>query len=158
MTGVLLDSHWRRLVALMGQPALADDPRYATAPARIERRREVDELLAGWLAERPLDEVLAALSAEGIPAAPVRTYAEAASDPHVAAREMLQDVPRVGGAPLPITGPAAKLSRTPIRVRSGAPELGAHGPEILRELGLDAEAIRRLAEAGVIGAPDPDSP
>ena len=46
----------------------------------------------------------------------------------------------------PITGPPAKLSRTPIRA-SGVPRaaLGAHTDEILEELGIDpAERERRL--------------
>ncbi len=154
MAGVLLDSHWRRLAALIGSPELARDARYATAPARIARRREVDELLGRWLAERRLEEALGALAAEGIPAAPVRSYAEAARDPHVAERGMLQEVAQADGTPAPITAPPARLSRTPIGVRSGAPALGAHSDEILRELGLDAAAIRRLVAAGVAATAD----
>ena len=79
-------------------------------------------------------DALAALHAESIPAAPVRSYAEAAADPHVRAREMLQEVER-NGARVPITGPAAKLSRTPIRVRSAARDLGADTEAVLAELG-----------------------
>ncbi len=150
MSGVLLDSHWRRLCALMGVPELADDPRYASAPARIARRAEVDALFADWLGARRLEEALGALAAEGIPAAPIRSYAEACRDPHVLFREMLQEVPQEDGRPAPVTGPAAKLSRTPIRVRSGAPALGAHSDEILAEIGRDAAAVRRLAAAGII--------
>jgi crotonobetainyl-CoA:carnitine CoA-transferase CaiB-like acyl-CoA transferase len=149
LAGVLLDSHWRRLAALMGRPELADDERYATAPARIGRRDEVNTLLGGWLAERDVEEAMHALTTAGIPAAPVRSYAETARDPHVAARDMLQTLPQSEGTPAPITGPAAKLSRTPTRVRSAAPALGEHSLEILRELGMDDDAIAGLAETGI---------
>ncbi len=149
LAGVLLDSHWKRLAAVLGHPEWADDPRYATAAERIARRGEVDGALRAWAAARTREDALAALHAAGVPAAPVRTYAEAAADPHVAARDMLQDVPQADGAPAPITGPAAKLSRTPIRVRSGAPALGAHNDEILAELGLDSQTRRRLHDTGV---------
>jgi formyl-CoA transferase len=149
MAGVLLDAHWRKLAALMEQPALADDPRYATTAARIERRAEVDALLAAWLAARTRDEALAALHGAGLPAAPVRSYAEAAADPHVRAREMLQDTPHPG-AKLPIVGPAAKLSRTPTRVRTPAPALGEHNDAILRELGMDDAEIAALRASGVV--------
>jgi formyl-CoA transferase len=149
MAGVLLDAHWKRLARLLGRPEAADDPRFATVPARIARRGEVDGWTAAWCAERSVAQALDGLAAAGIPAAPVRSYAEAARDPHVAEREMLQRVPQPDGTPVPITGPPAKLARTPIRVRACAPALGAHTDEILGELGMSAEARRDLVAAGV---------
>ena len=150
LAGVLLDAHWRKLVALMDRAELADDARYATTAARIARRAEVDALLADWLAEHTVADAVAALAGAGLPIAQVRTYAEAASDPHVRARDMLQDVAQSDGSTQPITGPAAKLSRTPIRVRSGAPALGADNDAVLREAGYDDEAIAELRKAGVV--------
>jgi crotonobetainyl-CoA:carnitine CoA-transferase CaiB-like acyl-CoA transferase len=150
MAGVLLDSHWRRLAALLRRPELADDPHFATAPERIARREEVNGLLEDWTRERSVAEVVEALNAEGIPAAPVRSYADAARDPHVLARDMLQPVHQPGGAAVPVTGPAAKLSRTPTRVRSAAPALGQHNDEILADLGLEPAERRRLRDTGVV--------
>jgi formyl-CoA transferase len=102
--------------------------------------------------ERALADVVRLFGEAGIPAAAVRSYAEAARSPHVEAREMLQWVVGEASEPdgIPVTGPAAKFSRTPIRVRSAAPELGAHNDEILAELGIDAERRRELRSAGVI--------
>jgi formyl-CoA transferase len=150
LAGAVLDAHWRLLAACIGRPELADDPRYATTLARLERRGEVDRLLAEWLAPRTVSEAVGALLAAGLPAAPVRTYAEAAADPHVRARDMLQWVAQEDGTPAPITGPAAKFSRTPTRVRTGAPALGAHSDEVLREAGLAPGEIAALRAAGVI--------
>ena len=47
---------------------------------------------------------------------------------------MLQTIDAAEGT-VPIVGPAPKLSRTPTRVRTPAPALGAHNDEILAELG-----------------------
>jgi formyl-CoA transferase len=148
--GVILDSHWRKLAALVGRPELASHPDYATTAARVARRAEVDGLLARWIAERTRAEVLAAFDAEGLPAAPVRSYAEAARDPHVLARDMLQPTRLEDGSEAPLVGPAAKLSRTPLAVRSGPPALGAHTDEILAELGYADAERRALRERGIV--------
>jgi crotonobetainyl-CoA:carnitine CoA-transferase CaiB-like acyl-CoA transferase len=147
MAGVLLDSHWRRLARLLGRPELAEHPHFATAAERIARRAEVDALVAQWAATRTVSELVEACSREGIPASPVRTYAEAARDRHVLARDMLQPTRSAEGI-VPIVGPAAKLSRTPTRVRTAAPALGQHDREILTELGFGARASEAPADPG----------
>ena len=97
-----------------------------------------------------MDEAITLLVKEGLSAAPVRSPAQAAKDPHILARDMLQDTPQLDGSSAPIVGPAAKFSRTPTRVRSGAPALGAHDVEILEELGLSAREIDALREKKII--------
>ncbi|MFT5442569.1 MAG: formyl-CoA transferase [Myxococcota bacterium] len=152
MAGVLLDTHWKTLARVIGKPELADDPRYSVAKERIDRRSEVDRIVADWMRERSLAEVLREFGDAGIPAGAVCTYAEAANAPNTAARDMLQRVPdpASGTHSPPITGPAAKFSRTPTRVRSSAPTLGQHNDEILAELGLSDEELGSLREDGVV--------
>ncbi len=144
MAGALLDSQWLRLAQALGRPDLAEHPDYATAPRRIEHRSEVNRLVAQWTAERSVQEAVAQLVEAGVPAAPVRSYAESARDAQVIERDMLQPTAQPDGSTQPITGPAAKLSRTPTRVRSAAPALGAHNEEILAELDLDPDLETRL--------------
>ena len=65
---------------------------------------------------------------------------------------MLQPIEHADGANVPITGPAAKFSRTPTRVRSAAPSLGEHNADILTALGYDETARQQLVENGVINS------
>jgi formyl-CoA transferase len=150
MLGVLLDAHWKVLARLMGRPELGDHPDYATTQKRVGRRDELQRLVADFVATRSAKEVVALLESEGLPASPVRSYAESARDAHVRERDMLQSVTLENGREAPVVGPAAKLSRTPVRVRSAAPALGAHTDEVLEELGLDAAARARLRTSGVL--------
>jgi len=147
--GVLIDAHWKSLAGVLGRPELADDAGFATTPSRLARRSTVDALLRDWLAARTMAEAEQKLLAAGLPFGRVRTYAEAARNPHVRERDMLQSTD-VEGAQVPLTGPAAKFSRTPTRIRSGPPALGAHSDEILEELGVTAEERAQLRSDGVI--------
>ncbi len=148
--GTLLDTHWRVLAKMLGRPELGEDPEYATLAGRSKHRAECNAMVARWCAGLTVAEAVAECARNSIPCAPVRSYAQAARDPHVLARDMMQDTPQEGGAVVPITGPAAKFSRTPTRVRIGAPGLGAHTDDILEEIGIAAAARKRLREKKVI--------
>jgi len=147
---VVLDSHWKILARLIGRPDLAENPEFSQQANRFNHREEANALIAAWCAPRSADEVLALFIKAGLAAAPIRTYAQAAQDPHVLARDMLQDTRQADGSVVPITGPAAKFSRTPTRVRTEAPALGTHDEEILHNLGFSTTEIERLREKGVI--------
>ena len=148
--GILLDSHWKTLARVIGRPELADHADFALTAQRVSHRAEANRLLSQFCAERSAAEAERVLAAAGLCAGAVCSFAESARDPHVLARDMLQSVAQEDGRPAAIIGPAAKLSRTPLRVRSGAPALGAHADEILAELGIDADARAKLREAGII--------
>jgi formyl-CoA transferase len=150
MAGVLLDTHWKVLARMAGRHDLADDPDYATIPGRMAHRAQCNEVLERWCAARTVAQAVEECEKVGIPCAKVRSYSEAARDPHTHEREMLQEVAQEDGKTAPITGPAAKFSRTPTRVRTGSPALGAHTDEILAELGIDAQTRERLREAKII--------
>ncbi len=148
--GVILDSHWKLLAPIIGYPELADDPGFATRAGRVPNRDACNALVAGWMAEHTRAEVVEILSRAGLGIAPVNTYREVARDPHVIERDMLQPVQLEDGSTAPIVGPAAKFSRTPTRVRTGARGLGEDNDAILAELGLDEAARRKLRESGIV--------
>ncbi len=150
MLGTLLDSHWKVLARIVGRPELGDDPEFAHIARRINHRAECNAIVSRWCSERTVDEVIEICAREGIACEPVQSYAQAARDPHVLERDMMQQTPQEGGGLAPITGPVAKFSRTPIRIRSGAPALGAHNAEILESIGIDAAERRRLKDLQVI--------
>ena len=52
-----------------------------------------------------------------------------------------------------MTGFPMKFSRTPLRVRHPAPDLGQHTAEILAAAGISAAEIAELAAEGVIATP-----
>lgn len=147
---VALDRHWRALTGVLGHPELARASGFATNRERCANRDPVNSVVADWCAARTVAEALAALDGSGITAAAVRSFGEAAEDPLVRERDLLQDTVLSNGSQAPITGPPAKFSRTPTRVRSGAPRVGCHTDEILEDLGIGAEERAALRSARVI--------
>lgn len=147
---VVLDSHWKILTRLIGRPELGDDPEYATLTKRMNHREEVNTMIATWCAARSAEETISQCIKAGLAVAPIRTYDQAARDPHILARDMLQDTLQANGTTIPITGPAAKFSRTPTCVRTAAPAIGAHDEEILGSVGLSMTEIETLREKGVL--------
>jgi formyl-CoA transferase len=141
--GVLLDSQWRSLAAVIGGDVGAE-PVYTTIPGRLAHRDECNAYVASWMAKHAVDEVCQLLQAVDVPVAPVHSYTDSSTDPHVRARGMLVDVVQPDGSTQPITGPAVKFSRTPTSIRSAAPALGAHTDEVLAELGYTTEKIAEL--------------
>jgi crotonobetainyl-CoA:carnitine CoA-transferase CaiB-like acyl-CoA transferase len=93
------------------------------------------------------------LQANHVAAARVRKLAEAARDPHLAARGYFQPV-RVPG----IEG-EMHLPLTPFRMQDGGARIdrpparmGEHTDEVLREIGFDTAAIEGFRKAGAFGA------
>ena len=144
------DSLFARLCAVMGQPDLTTDPRFADHRARGEHATELDELIATWTRTLPSADLLAALHTAAVPAGLVFTPADMAADPHFTFRKALVEVedPEVG--PLLMPAPAPRLSRTPSRVRWAGPRLGQHTEQVLQQAGLTEPDVAALRAAGAI--------
>jgi crotonobetainyl-CoA:carnitine CoA-transferase CaiB-like acyl-CoA transferase len=145
------DRMFERLAAVMHRPELATSPLYAKTPARVERRAEVNAIVAGWVGDLTQAEVLSLCQAGGVPCGPIYSIADIFKDPQYRAREAMVEVedPRVG----PVTIPAAmpRLSETPARFRHTGRPLGADTAAILAELlRLDSDALGLLRSKQVI--------
>jgi crotonobetainyl-CoA:carnitine CoA-transferase CaiB-like acyl-CoA transferase len=145
------DLVWRRFCQIIGRAELITDPEYATAAARRDRRDAIGAIIQAWTSRRPKAEVVQILANAGVPAAPVNNMAEMVADPQVQAREMFveHDHPRYGR--LTLTGTPLKMSRTPGRVRSLAPDPGQHNEDIfVGLLGHSREDLARWQAEGVV--------
>jgi formyl-CoA transferase len=144
------DSIFKRLMGVIGRPDLAADPALADNAGRVARVTEIDDAIGHWTGSRTVDEVLAALDSAAVPAGRIYTVADIASDPHYAARGMLQQVPLDDGSTLTVPGVVPKLSATPGGHRRNAPALGQDTDAVLRELGLDEDQIAALKRRGIV--------
>lgn len=118
---------FRKLCTAMGNPDLADDPRFATNPARVENRKELYEFLEATFLTRTRDEWLKLLHAEGLPAGAIRTVDQVMDAPELAERGVVQEVEHETVGKMRIVASPIKLSKTPARVYFAPRPLGADG-------------------------------
>jgi crotonobetainyl-CoA:carnitine CoA-transferase CaiB-like acyl-CoA transferase len=142
---------FERLCAMLGQPELPRDPRFASAAERPQHIGVILDLVAEWFADRPFEKAVEELKAHDIPHSPIMSMADIFADPHYRAREMIIDVPTEGIGTLPQPGVVPKLSLTPGRVTHGGAALGRHTDEILSGLlAMTPEEIAALRAEGVV--------
>ena len=144
------DSIFKRLMQVIGRPDLATDASLADNAGRVARVAELDLAIGHWAAALAVDDVLAQLAQAGVPAGKIYTVADIATDPHYAARGMLQQVNMADGTALAVPGFVPKMSLTPGSHRSNAPGLGQDTDAVLRDIGLTPEQIRAMRERGVV--------
>jgi formyl-CoA transferase len=147
------EHQFERLARLIGRADWLGDPRFATRRGWAEHTESVIRpALEDWARDKTRLEACRALCAAGVPAGPSQTAADLRADPHVAARDMLIEVPR-GDAPEPflVVGNPVKLSRSAEGPISRFPGLGEHTDAVLRqELGLADAELGALRADGVI--------
>lgn len=140
------DRQFIRLCEALGQPDLANDPRFMNRPSRLENVDALTEALTALIAPRGKLELAMALLRKGVPGGPILTVAEAFSQPHTAVREMiLSDGKGYRGAGIPI-----KLGRTPGRLDRVPPRFGEHNREVLRDAGFGEAEIDALIRGRVL--------
>jgi CoA:oxalate CoA-transferase len=146
------DIFWRKLCAALGEPALADDARYKTNPARVQNRATLVPHLEEIFRGRTVADWLERLRAAEVPAAPVNNLDRAFAEPPVAEREMIveYDHPQVGKVRLP--GNPIKMSGATGTISKPAPRLGEHTDAVLGELlKFSADEIASLRKNGAVG-------
>jgi CoA:oxalate CoA-transferase len=140
---VLNGGQFRRLAALVDKPDIADDPRFATDSSRTEHEPALRALIEEWSGRLTTEEAVAALSAQGLPTAPIWTIAEAAENEHSAARGLVSRLahPVLGAAP--VVGQPVRFDGAKPVASTAAPRLNDDIAAVLREFGLGKEPGER---------------
>ena len=115
-----------RILAAIGHPELATDPRFATNTARLANIDALDAHIGGFVQQRTLAQNLAHFGALDVTAGPVLSVDQLMYDPHVRARQAIVDMPDAELGSIPMHSPFPRLSRTPGSIRMPSPQLGEH--------------------------------
>jgi itaconate CoA-transferase len=121
------EREWQRFCAeILGNAALAADPRFSDNNKRVERRGEVDALVAAVFAGRPRSELAERLKSAGIAFGNFNTVEDFSRHPHL--RRIAVDTPE-GPVRLPPAPAIFEIERPPGPV----PALGEHTASVRAE-------------------------
>jgi len=150
--GGYTDKFWALTCELFGEPECAKDPVIDTMEKRFDpviAETKVKPLLERWFGKYTKAE-LEEIAGDRVPLSAIKTIPEVVEDPHIAARNMIIDVP-IAGKLIGMFGLPIKLSDHVEHAPKAAPLPGEHTEAVLRTIGgLTAEEIGRLRAGGTI--------
>ena len=150
---VMSNAQWRGLCHAVGHPEWLEDERFKTPSGRDRHANERLQLTQQALLARSAEEWLKILEEAGVPCAPVLTRSEMVRHEQVQAAGIVVKTEHRHAGQLRQARNAARFEGTTPEMRHGAPQLGEHTEEILRELGYDDERRRALVDDGVVSEP-----
>lgn len=166
MLAVGNDAQFARLARVVGRSAWAEDERFRTNAARVAHREALVPLLRERLRTAPRDAWLARLREASVSATPVNDLAAALRDPQAEAlgtvgsyaHPTAGEVPFVRSPLRHASGPPGEPAPAPAAEAAPPPLVGEHTRAVLEgTLGLGAEEVEALLEAGAVAAVDPSA-
>jgi formyl-CoA transferase len=134
--GANANSLFRRFVAAMGRPELADDPRFRGNRERTEHGAQIDVLIAEWTRTLDIAEIARILAVAQVPSGPVYAIDEIVADEQVRAREVVRHLDDDAGNRVATTAPVPRFRLRPTVSHHAARAVGADTQAVLEELGI----------------------
>jgi crotonobetainyl-CoA:carnitine CoA-transferase CaiB-like acyl-CoA transferase len=125
------DAQFRRLVEVLGIPAVSDDARFTTNTSRVTNREELGEILTQALGARGADHWQSELTLAGVPCGPINDIAQAFE---LASSLGLEPVRKISDS-AQVSNPAL-LSATPVTYDIAPPSVGRDREAVLKLLGV----------------------
>jgi crotonobetainyl-CoA:carnitine CoA-transferase CaiB-like acyl-CoA transferase len=141
--------YWADFCKHIERPDLAQDPRFGTAEKLMENYAPAAELIGHEIASRTFGEWLERFKTLEGQWAPVQNSVEVGHDAQLRANGFVAPVVDADGEVRELVTAPVQFDETPASLTRG-PEFAEHTEQILKELGLDEQAILDLRIAGAV--------
>jgi crotonobetainyl-CoA:carnitine CoA-transferase CaiB-like acyl-CoA transferase len=138
---VATHAQWARLFALLGQPELIADPRFATGSARSDNIEAAYAIVTAGMKQRTNAEWLVLLREADLPHGPANSLLDLLEDEYLNEIGFFPRMAHPSEGEMTLVGIPVAYQGTPASIRRLAPHLGEHTREVLAEAGLDDAAI-----------------
>jgi crotonobetainyl-CoA:carnitine CoA-transferase CaiB-like acyl-CoA transferase len=135
---------WTKICELIGEPQMANDPKYNSGAARLKNRDALNEVLESHTVKRTSAEWVDALNKAGVPCGPIYSVDQAFGDAQVKHLGIARGVRNQEQKMIHLVGQPVSLSRTPSDIVAATPHLGEHTDEVLVEFGFSKDDISKL--------------
>jgi crotonobetainyl-CoA:carnitine CoA-transferase CaiB-like acyl-CoA transferase len=150
MIGAGSDALFVKLCAALEAQSLTKDDRFRDNPSRVRHRATLVEALSRLTRPRKSAELVDALRAAGVPAAPVLTVDDVLDEPQTRESGMVMSAPHPRLPDYRSVGLPIQWDQRRPQVRRVPPRLGEHSADVLTWLGYTLDDVRTLRAQGVI--------
>ncbi|MDB5362445.1 MAG: CoA transferase [Rhodospirillales bacterium] len=144
------DRLFQKVCAALGQPEIAQDPRFLSNPLRVANREALHQAIEAITLTMPTAESVRRLRGAGAPCSEMNDVSQALAHEQVKAAGIVEDLPvegvpqhKVVAMPLKMNGARAAQSSPP-------PALGADTETVLAALGYSHGDIAQMRQRGIV--------
>ena len=138
------DAMWKRLCEVLNIKEFINKNDFINDNLRTKNRKKLTAIITKALSKGTNKEWIRKLNKASIPCGPINDIEQVFNDPQVVHNKIAQSVKHNSLGKIKLVGQPVKLSRTPSKLNSAAPEKGEHTEEILTELGYNNKYIKSL--------------
>ena len=143
---VMSDKEWTSLALTLNKSEWLEDNRFKTPELRDKNINERLKIIQEALLKKTAKHWLKVLKEAKVPCAPVLTRTEMLNDPQVKSNQIIETYEHPIAGNLRQARSPAVFSTTPSSIEKGAPTLGQHTEEVLREIGIPDEEVKNLSK------------
>jgi len=141
------DTMAKRVFEAIGKAAFFDDPKFCNNDARLANDKELDQLIANFIAGLNQADCLAHFRKHGVTVGPIYNSEQLLNDEHIKQRGIYVQLEKTHNQKAVVMHQVTpRLNSTPGKIRRVAPRLGEHTHEILQALGSTPQEIEALTK------------
>ncbi len=144
------EATWARFCKSMNKAEWQENPDYNSAKQRSENRDQLNARISEVTQTRSSEDWINAFTETGVPCGPIYTIDKTFDDPQVKHLEMCATVSSPVMGDISLIKQPVVLSRTPSSVKVAPPERGNDTDDILTELGVNSDDLKRMRDENII--------